>query len=98
MNHVTTLADTVLVVVKMAISVKCVTIVSYEFYITWVTYHDQWLSVFTKWIKIVIMIIIIIILIIIYYYLYTITVTLTVLKYILATYECLDQLFQSSSS
>lgn len=33
-----------------------------------------------------------------YYYLYTITVTLTVLKYILATYECLDQLFQSSSS
>lgn len=33
-----------------------------------------------------------------YYYLYTITVTLTILKYILATYECLDQLFQSSSS
>lgn len=33
-----------------------------------------------------------------YYYLYTITVTLTVLKYILATYECLYQLFQSSSS
>lgn len=37
MNHVTILAGTVIVDVKMAISVKCVTSVSNEFYVSWVT-------------------------------------------------------------
>lgn len=50
MNHVTILAGTVIVDVKMAISVKCVTSVSNDFYSVGLPYHDQWLSVFTKFI------------------------------------------------